>query len=239
MSWAAHDFEPYAIQRHLGRRVTMLPLYIGSMGPDLFTKWYVYGINLFGIQLQADDPAAFHRSWPGAGFTHTPFFALVVALLVFALTRRGVWAFSLGLGLVAHAVTDILDTNGTMLLFPFSTERISLGAWAYAAEEGKHVDGFAYYSSLGLVADLAALALALLSWRVLKQDYFERNVLPNDAVMKLVDRRLPSGAALAVYRFGFVFGVTRLLGWLIFTHVLNSNPFDLSWGGPHWVTPIR
>jgi hypothetical protein len=238
LSWAAHDFEPYALQKHLGSRVTMLPLYIGSLGPDMFTKWYVYGISLFGVEIKADDPALFHRGWPGAGFTHTPLFALVVALLVFALTRKGVWAFSLGLGLFAHAATDIFDTNGTMLAFPITTERVSLGAWAYAAEEGKHLDGFAYYSSLGLAADLAALALALVSWRVLRQSYFYEKVLPNDPVMKLAGRILPASGLLAIYRFGFAFGVSRLVAWMIFAHVLHRNPFDFGWGGPDWVVPF-
>ncbi len=238
MSWAAHDFEPYAIQQHLSGKVAMLPLYIGSIGPDLFTKWYVYGVSLFGIEFKAADPATFHRSWPGAGFTHTPVFALAVGLLLFSVTRNRIWAFSLGLGLCAHACTDILDTNGTMLLFPFSTERISLGAWAYAAEEGKHLDGFAYYSSLGLVADLAALALTLVSWRVLQRAYFEEHVLPRDPVMKLAGKVMPPSGLLVIYRFGFVFGLARLVSWMLYAHVFHSNAFDLSWGGPDWVVPF-
>ena len=239
MSWTAHDFEPYVIQRHLGGRVTLLPLYIGSLGPDLLTKWYIYGISLFGVEIRADNPAFFHRGWPGAGFTHSPFFALAVALVVYLILRNGVWAFSLGLGLCAHAVTDILDTNGTMLLFPFSLERVSVGAWAYAGELGRRVDGFAYYGSLGLVADLAALALALFSWRVLRRDYFESRVLPRDPVLRFAGRFLPSEALLAVHRFGFVFGLSRLTAWLLFVYVLHSNPLDLSWGGPSWVPAIE
>lgn len=239
MSWAAHDFEPYAIQKHLGNKVTMLPLYIGSLGPDLMTKWYVYGVNFLGIELKADDPALFHRGWPGAGFTHSPMFGILLALLVFAVTRKGVWAFSLGLGLCAHAFTDILDTNGTMLMFPFSTERVSLGAWAYAAEGGRHDDGFAYYSSLGLVADLVTLGLMLMSWQVLKRDFFLKNVLPNDPVMKFLGNKVSVTGLMVIYRFGFIFGLTRLTAWFLFVHVFNSSPFDLSWGGPSWVEPIR
>ena len=30
MSWAAHDLEPYAIQKHLGVKVAFVPLVIGS-----------------------------------------------------------------------------------------------------------------------------------------------------------------------------------------------------------------
>ena len=87
MSWAAHDLEPYAIQRHLGRRVAIIPLLIGSYSPDMFSKWFVYGIDVLGIELKADDPVQFHRGWPGVGFTHSLAFGLVVAALI--LLRRG------------------------------------------------------------------------------------------------------------------------------------------------------
>ncbi len=67
MSWSAHDFETYAIQRHLGVRVSLLPLLVGTYAPDALTKWFVYGIEIGGIRLAAGDPAQFHRGWPGAG----------------------------------------------------------------------------------------------------------------------------------------------------------------------------
>ena len=53
-------------------------------------------------------------------------------------------------------LTDINDSIGTMLLFPFSTLNWSLHTWAYAAtvKGGKYLDAAAYYSSLGLVMDL-------------------------------------------------------------------------------------
>ena len=70
MSWAAHDLEPYVLQRKLGKaRVSFAALVIGSWGPDLVTKWFVYGTNVFGLHLKANDPARFHRGWPGAGLT--------------------------------------------------------------------------------------------------------------------------------------------------------------------------
>ena len=58
------------IQRHLGRHVSLLPILVGTYAPDTFTKWFVYGVDLGFIKLAADDPAQFHRGWPGAGFTH-------------------------------------------------------------------------------------------------------------------------------------------------------------------------
>src|SRR5215211_506438 len=38
MSWAAHDVEPYAIQRHMNLKVAFVPLLIGSYAPDMFTS---------------------------------------------------------------------------------------------------------------------------------------------------------------------------------------------------------
>lgn len=49
------------IQRHLGARVSLLPLLVGTYAPDALTKWFVYGIEIGGIRLAADDPAQFHR----------------------------------------------------------------------------------------------------------------------------------------------------------------------------------
>ena len=53
-------------------------------------------------------------------------------------------------------LTDVNDSIGTMLLFPFSTLNWSLHTWAYAAtvKGGKYLDAAAYYSSLGFVMDL-------------------------------------------------------------------------------------
>ena len=47
MSWAAHDLEPYVFQRHLGKGVAIsfVAVVLGSWGPDLLTKWLVYGIT--------------------------------------------------------------------------------------------------------------------------------------------------------------------------------------------------
>ena len=53
------------------------------------------------------------------------------------------------LGYAAHALTDVNDSVGTLLLFPFSTLNWSVRTWAYAAtvQGGKYLDAAAYYSS--------------------------------------------------------------------------------------------
>ncbi|CAN5727002.1 hypothetical protein BH23CHL2_BH23CHL2_16340 [soil metagenome] len=45
MSWAAHDLEPSAFQKHFGKRIAFIPLLIGSYAPDMLTKWVVYGVG--------------------------------------------------------------------------------------------------------------------------------------------------------------------------------------------------
>jgi hypothetical protein len=43
LSWAAHDLEPYAIQRHSRLKIAFVPVLIGSYAPDMMSKWFVYG----------------------------------------------------------------------------------------------------------------------------------------------------------------------------------------------------
>lgn len=238
MSWSAHDFETYVFQRHLGARVSLLPLLVGTYAPDAFTKWFVYGIEIGGLRIGADDPAQFHRGWPGAGFTHSLLFAAVVALVALLITRNRVWGLSVLVGAAAHSITDINDSLGTMLFWPFWDGHVSTGAWAYAAQVGRYDDAGAYYSSLGLVMDSIWFVIALVNWRVLTKDYFHSVVAPADPLWGWLGRRFPETALLALYRAGFFYGTSRLIAWTIWAHVQNSFVFDLSWGGPSWVPAV-
>lgn len=239
MSWAAHEFEPYSLQRHLGGRVSFLAMALGSFGPDQFTKWYVYGIHRGPLDLGAQNPAQFHRGWPGAGFTHSIAFALAMGLVVLILTRNRAWGLGYAIGATAHVVTDISDSVGTMLFFPLSMETFSIGLWAYAAEAGRYVDAAAYYSSLGAVMDLTWFAIGLLNWRVFTADYFRSVVAPADGAWSFMGRWLPEAALLAIYRAFFFYGAARMTYWLIYSHVLNDYEWDLSLGGPHWIEAAR
>src|SRR5262249_5460993 len=138
MSWVAHDLEPYVFQRKLrkGAGISFVALVLGSWGPDMFTKWFVYGTNVFGLQLKASDPVQFQRGWPGMGFTHSLAFGAVVAGLVYLLTRSKPWAVGLLLGIWMHTISDCGDTVGTMLFFPW-THHFALGAWRYTADLGR------------------------------------------------------------------------------------------------------
>lgn len=246
MSWATHDVEPYVIKRHLGGlerrlgfRISFVAITFGSWAPDLFTKWFIYGINIAGYEFRADDPAQFHRSWPGLGFTHSLFMGVAVGLLWWLFTRHKGWAVGLTIGIWAHVLSDTLDTNGVMLFFPFSLERVSFGAWAYAGETGRFTDASAYFSSLGFVWDGFWIALVLLNWRVLTTDYFRSDIVPEDPFWTWVGAYLPEQALVVLYRGPFFYGVTRWIAWLIWAHVLHDNAFDLSWGGPDWVPAVN
>ncbi len=234
MSWAAHDLEPYVLQKHFGVRIAFVPLLIGSYSPDVFTKWFVYGITFFGISLKADDPAQFHRGWPGVGFTHSLLFGVLIGVVIWKLVGRA-WGLGFIIGHWAHSLTDIGDTYGTMLFFPFTTQTIHLDAWAYAGQTGRFTDAAAYFSGPGFVWDGFWLALALLNWRVLTRGYFFANVVPADVSLTALQRRISADALLVLYRIAFLYGACRWVGWLIWAHVANDYPFDITWGGPHWV----
>jgi membrane-bound metal-dependent hydrolase YbcI (DUF457 family) len=239
VSWVAHDIEPYVIQKHLGRRIAFIPLLLGSYAPDMASKWFVYGVGIFGIELKADEPAQFHRGWPGVGFTHSLFFGLLVGALIFLAFRSRIWAFSFVVGQWAHALTDTLDTVGTMLLFPFTTHLFSAGAWAYAGQTGRYVDAGAYFSGLGFVWDGVFLVWGVIGWRVLTRTYFRDTVMPADPVWQKASRYLSEGTLVAIYRISFFYGACRWVAWLIWAHVVRSFAFDLSWGGPKWVPAVQ
>ena len=135
MSWAAHDLEPYAIQRHSQLKVAFVPLLIGSYAPDLMTKWFVYGIHLGPWELKATT----RRSSTAAGRASASRTRSSTGSLIGLISGRASaarsGAISFLIGQWAHALTDTGDTVGTMLLFPW-TFHFHLNAWAYAGQTG-------------------------------------------------------------------------------------------------------
>jgi membrane-bound metal-dependent hydrolase YbcI (DUF457 family) len=255
MSWAAHQFEVYAVQAHLPEKmkgkVSFWGIYLGDFTPDFLSKFWVYGITINGHHYGAKVPERWHRGWPGMGFTHTLFFGLVVAAVLWWWKRNRALTIGYVLGDAAHVLTDVNDSVGTMLMFPFSTINWSMRTWAYAAttKGGKYLDAAAYYSSPGLLMDLFWLVVVLMSWRVLTREFWRTQVVPADAhVWAWFGRFLPERGLLALYRATFFFGVCRMIAWFTYAHVLThpefggrqrrGYPFDLSWTGPWWL-PAR
>lgn len=248
MSWAAHQFETYAIQAHLPKRwagqVSFLAIVAGDQLPDFVAKFWVYGFDIGGRHYGAEEPFKFHRGWPGAGFSHSLGFALLVAGLIWFFTRSRGWTAGVLLGMAAHSITDINDTVGTMLAFPFSTENFSIGTWAYAATPGgKYLDARAYYSSFGFVMDALWLVILLMSWKVLTERYWREVIVPADPkVWAWMGRRMPQRVLLAAYRATFFYGLCRLIAWTSWAHLLHPDRlrgWNLTWGGPDWIPSFK
>ena len=242
MSWAAHELEAYLLQWELkGRarlRTSFLAVLLGCYLPDLVTKVFVFGITIGPIHIPAPKkPWRYHRGFPGVGFTHSLMFGVLVALFVLYKWRSREWFLGILIGTAAHVLTDMFDSIGTMVFFPFTTQHYSFGMWAYAAQQGPNGDGAAYYSSLGGVWDLFWLILLLFNWRVLTRQYFFDVVVPDDAVWGWFKRkfRMSDATLLALYRSYFYYGACRIFAWFFWARWIRKAPLDLSWGGPYWV----
>lgn len=252
MSWAAHQFEIYAVQAHLPKKmkakVSFWGIWLGDFTPDFLSKFWVYGITINGVHYGAKVPERWHRGWPGFGFTHTMFTGIVLGTILWLWKRNRALTVGYILGYAAHALTDVNDSVGTMLVFPFSTKNFTLRTWAYAAtvHGGKYLDAAAYYSSFGLVMDLFWLVVVLCSWRVLTREHWRTQIVPADPyIWSWFGKYLPERGLLALYRGTFFYGVCRLLSWSIWAHLLakpiidgvkhNGYPMDLSWTGPWWI----
>lgn len=230
MSWAAHEFENYFLQKKIGAKASFLGICLGTFAPDLFTKFFVY---------EADDPAKFHRGWPGVGFSHSLIFGVVFALVVLALTKSRGWALGILIGQWAHVLTDIADTAGVMPFFPFSTEPVTISMWRHAAVEGPLGDAAAYYSSLGAVWDLGwMLVMLIFAHTALRADYWRDVVVPADfRVWNWLHRRLhlPERALILIYRGLFFYGLGRMIAWFLYARFEAKTPFQPVWRGPKFV----
>lgn len=244
MSWAAHELENFWLQRKFGIRVSYLGLLVGALAPDVLTKLWVYGFTIGGTKYGASNPAQFHRGWPGLGFTTSLGAGVIFAGIIYLVSKRDrAWALGVLIGYWAHAVTDMFDGAGSMVLWPFSWANYSIGWWAYGAGEGKHGDAIAYYSSPGFLMDSIVLSLVLIfAWRVLSTRYFWAVIYPVDQrTWDWLQRRfdMPDRVLVAFYRAFFFYGACRIVSWTLWVHVVQRAPWDLSWGGPWWVEPFE
>lgn len=245
MSWAAHQFEYYAVQGHLPARwrgkISFLAIVAGDLTCDFVGKLWSYGVDVGGRHLGPEDPEVWHRGWPGLGFSHSLLWGFLLAGLVYVCSRSRPWTLGILSGVTIHVVTDIGDSIGTMLLFPFSTEHFTIGAWSYGVTPGgRNLDAGAYYSSLGFVTDVLWLLLALTNWRCLTTAYWRREIVPADpGAWRWLGRWMPERALVTLYRSWFIYGVCRLVAWTFWAHVIEHHEWDLSWGGPAWLPKLE
>ena len=162
------------------------------------------------------------------GLTHTVFFGMLLASLLWVWKRNRALTIGFMLGLAAHVLTDVNDSVGTMLLFPFTTLNWTLRTWGYGAsvDGGKYLDAAAYYSSLGLVMDLFWLVVVLCSWHVLDPGVLaDASGSRRRAHLGVVQATsFPTADFYALYRSIFFYGVARLIAWSIWAHILSARP---------------
>ncbi len=223
MCWFAHDLEPFALKAIFRKRVSLLALLVGSISPDFFTKIFIQ----FHIL-----PVYQHRH-PPIGITHTPFFGLVCALLLYLLLRRlgregaATASCSFLVGQWSHVLFDMFDSSGCMVLFPLSTSLYSFGIWQYGAQLGFWGDLFVFYHSPALL--LESLWLIYVwgkGWRLGTFERFEREILGEEGWAKSLSgakgkiRRL--GDLIWIFCFFYFLGGLRMPGWILFVWLAYS-----------------
>jgi membrane-bound metal-dependent hydrolase YbcI (DUF457 family) len=230
-------------------KVSWWAIFVGDFTPDFLAKFWVYGVTINGVHYGASKPYQFHRGWPGLGISHTLFLGALLTAGIWIWKRSRAWTVGYLLGFAAHVLTDVNDSIGTMLLFPFTTLNWSVQTWAYAAAGGKYRDAAAYYSSLGFMMDVFWLVVVLLSWRVLTKEFWRTQIVPADPhVWSWLGKFLDDRGLLALYRSIFFYGVCRLISWTTWAHFVakpvldgmqhDGYPWDLSWTGPDWVQHV-
>jgi hypothetical protein len=158
----------------------------------------------------------------------------LICLLFWKVFGSKIWGVSFLIGHWAHSLTDTGDTVGTMLLFPW-THHFNVGAWAYAGQTGRMTDAAAYFSGLGSMWDLVWILYGFYAWRVLTTEYFDRYIVPVNNSWSWMNKLIPRMGLIALYRAAFFYGTCRWIAWTLWAHVIHHYPYDLTWGGPHWV----
>jgi hypothetical protein len=69
VSWGAHQFEIYAIQAHLPRRmrgrISFFGVWLGDFTPDFLSKFWVYGVTIGSTHLRRPRAHRWHRAGRG------------------------------------------------------------------------------------------------------------------------------------------------------------------------------
>jgi hypothetical protein len=66
-------------------------------------------------------------------------------------------------------------------------------------------------------------------------EYFDKYIFPVGSTWSWAKQVIPRVGLITLYRAAFFYGTCRWIAWTIWAHVIHHYPYDLSWGGPHWV----
>ncbi len=208
MCWFSHDLEPYAF-KIFARRIMLAWLLFGSVSPDIFTKFFIESGWI---------PTYQHRH-VGIGVTHTLFFGLALALIIYFGLRGRMGrryartaALSFLLGQWSHVFLDTFDSVGLMMFFPLSTRLFSLGLWSYAAQLGHWGDLYVFYHSLALLIETTAFILVWHeAWRLLTPRAFDE-ILEEERLDRLPGLRRRD--LLYTLYFYYLVASLRLPAWI-------------------------
>jgi hypothetical protein len=163
---------------------------------------------------------------------------VVLGLLIWALSKNKWWAFSFVLGSWAHVFSDTLDSVGVMLLWPLTDWHLHFDAWQYVGQAGRQLDAIAYYTSFGGVWDVLWAIWLACHWRMLTSAYFWKEIVPSDTFWAWLGRKRwgKDWVMLTVYRASAFFGFASIIGWFVWTLVVNDihNSLSWVWSGPSW-----
>ena len=208
MCWFSHDLEPYAF-KILSRRVLLTWLLFGSVSPDIFTKFFI----------ESGWIPVFQHRHIGIGVTHTLFFGVVVAIIIYFLAKRKVGhdyavraSTSFLIGQWSHVLLDSLDSVGLMIFFPFSEKFFALSFWSYAAQLGHWGDLYVFYHSIALFIETIVFVFVWLkAWRFLLPREFEK-ILSEERLDYIISVR-NRGVLYTLY-FYYMVASLRLPVWV-------------------------
>ena len=179
MSWAAHQFEYYAL------RVTCHSA--GWARSASSPSWSAIrratssarsGRTASRSAARTTDPKS-RRSGTAAGRGSADALAAVGlrrCWITYLLTRNRAWTLGVGLGAAAHALTDISDSVGTMLAFPFNTQTFSYRCVGVCGDDRRRQvpRRCGVLQQLGLRDGRLWFVIALTGWRCLTHAYWKR-----------------------------------------------------------------
>ena len=228
MSWAAHEFENYFLQKHVGLRSSFFAIALGTFAPDLFTKALVYDVRR---------PGAVPPRLAGRGLH-----ALVHL-------RRGLRADRA----VAHPQPGVGTRHPHRPVGPRAHRRRrhrgrdAVLPVLHRAGDGQHVEarrgrralrrrGGVLQQPRGRVGPVLARS-SWCSWparRCGRTTSAARSIPSDPQAWSWLHRKLhlSERGLLLLYRGFFFYGLGRMTSWFLYARFGARTPFQPFWGGP-------
>ena len=240
MSWAAHQFEYYALQGHLPRRwlgkISFLGIVVGDQSCDLIGKLWAYGFDVGGTHYGPEEPVAVASGVAGPR---------AVALVAVGRHRRRC-------GVPADPQPGVDAGRRARRRGP-RDDRHRRHRRNHARLPVQHADlldrcvGVRRHCRRRQVPRRGGVLqqLGLRHGRPVAGDRAGRLAVPADAVLegrtsspptrrrgRWLGRRMPERALVTLYRAWFIYAVCRLIAWTSWAHVIEDFEWDFTLGRP-------